>query len=380
VVAPVVAAVVAAAADDPITSSHPGSLLPSPAHGGVREKRKRRRTAPERSMNIPLTRLSLRKHALACLAAAGLLLLGCTGGHEQTAANSAEGAQANAQKNAQPPTGFPSPEEAVRAFATALHADDAKAVTAIMGPGGEDIISSGDEVADKQRYHKFLALYDQKHVLTTDAPDRRTLVVGDADWPFPVPIVKEGNSWHLDAAAGREEILNRRIGENELSVIQVCKAIADAQREYALRDPDGDGLEVYARKFLSDPGKRDGLYWPTAEGEPPSPLGELAAAASAEGYKRLESGPAPYHGYYYRMLESQGPHAPDGAIDYVVNGKMPLGFAVVAWPAEHDNSGVMTFLMGPDGVVYQQNLGEDTVKLAGEIKAFDPGEGWTKVE
>jgi hypothetical protein len=249
-----------------------------------------------------------------------------------------------------------------------------------MGPGGEDIISSGDEVYDRARGQKFLALYDQKHAITNEGPDRKSLVVGNDDWPFPVPLVKQGKSWRFDAEAGREEILNRRIGQNELSVIQVCKAIADAQREFALRDPDGDGLEVYAQKFFSDPGKRNGLYFPTGEGEPPSPLGEFIAGATTEGYQHRESGPTPYHGYYYRMLFAQGPNAPAGPVDYLVNGKMALGFAVVAWPADYGNSGIMSFIMGPDGVVYQQNLGDDTEKLAGEIKSFDPGEGWTKME
>jgi hypothetical protein len=249
-----------------------------------------------------------------------------------------------------------------------------------MGSEGEQIASSGDEVADRQRREKFLALYDQKHELVKEGGDRLTLVVGKNDWPFPVPIVREKSKWHFDTESGLEEILNRRIGENELSTIETCKAIADAQREYALMDPDGDGVREYARKFVSDPGKRDGLFWPTVEGEKPSPLGEFAAAAAAEGYRRSEGGPAPYHGYYFRILDAQGPHAPDGAVDYVVNGKMTLGFAVVAYPAEYGNSGVMTFIMGPDGVVYQKNLGEDTAKQANALKAFDPGEGWTKVE
>ena len=276
--------------------------------------------------------------------------------------------------------GFGTPAEAFQALATAVRANDTPRLLAIMGPGGDEILSSGDDVADQQRRQKFLALFDQKHAINNDGPDRRILVVGNDDWPLPVPLVRQGNAWHFDSEAGREEILNRRIGQNELDVIQVCKAIADAQRDFALRDPDGDGLEVYAQKFFSDPGKRNGLYFPTDDGEPPSPLGELAAAAAAEGYRHNDAGPAPYHGYFYRMLYAQGPHAPDGPVDYLVNGKLALGFAVVAWPAEYGNSGIMTFIMGPDGVVYQQNLGDDTEKLAAEIKSFDPGEGWTQVE
>jgi hypothetical protein len=179
---------------------------------------------------------------------------------------------------------------------------------------------------------------------------------------------------------GQEEILNRRIGANELAAIKVCEAIGDAQRDYALLDPDGNGLHEYAQQFASDPGKKNGLYWPTAEGEKPSPLGEFAASAAAEGYRRKEEGPTPYHGYYYRILKAQGPHAPNGELDFVVNGRMELGFAVVAYPSDYGNSGIMTFIMGVDGVVYQKDLGEETAKIAKEMKVFDPDASWTKAE
>jgi hypothetical protein len=278
------------------------------------------------------------------------------------------------------PQAFASPEEAVQTLTDAIRADKKDQLLAIVGSEGKSILSSGDEVADRQGRQKFLALYDEKHSIADEGTDSKTLVIGNSDWPFPVPIVREGQKWVFDAEAGKEEILNRRIGRNELSVIEVCKAIADAQHEYALRDPDGDGVHEYAQKFPSDPGKRNGLYWPAAEGEKPSPLGEFAAAASEEGYKRKAEGPTPYHGYYYRILHAQGSHATNGAMDYVVNGKMILGFAVVAYPAEYDNSGIMTFIMGEDGVVYQKDLGEKTAKLAVAMKAFDPGEGWKKVE
>jgi hypothetical protein len=275
---------------------------------------------------------------------------------------------------------FTSPDEAVQTLASVLRAGDTSQLLSIMGPEAKEISSSGDKVADLQRRQRFLELYDQKHSLVAESDDRQTLVVGESDWPFPIPIVKRGKEWYFDAAAGKEEILNRRIGENELSAIQVCKAVCDAQREYALRDPDGDGVRGYARKFASDPGQRNGLFWRAAEGEPLSPLGLLAAAAAKEGYTRRIDGLTPYHGYYYRILESQGPGAPGGAVDYVVNDKMPLGFALVAWPAEYGSSGIMTFIMGPDGDVYQQNLGDETDAIATEMKAFDPGEGWTKAE
>jgi hypothetical protein len=275
---------------------------------------------------------------------------------------------------------FASPENAVQALTAAIRSDDTDQLLSIVGSEGEDIIFSGDDVADRLRRQKFLELYDEKHALVGEDADSKTLIVGNSDWPFPVPVVREDQKWFFDSEAGKEEILNRRIGENELSAIQVCKAIADAQSEYAMRDPTGSGVHAYAKQFASSPGKRDGLYWPAAEGEEPSPLGELAAAASAEGYTRKEQGPTPYHGYYYRILQEQGSNAPNGAMSYVVNDKMILGFAVVAYPADYDNSGIMTFLMGDNGVVYQKDLGEQTAKLASEMKAFDPDQGWRKVE
>lgn len=277
---------------------------------------------------------------------------------------------------------FSSPDAAARALAKAAQEDDVPRLMSIMGGGSEQVLSSGDDAADRSRRQKFVALYNEKHSLEDDGDGGRTLVVGHEDWPFPVPIVRaspKSSKWHFDAQAGVEEILNRRVGQNELFTIQVCKAIGDAQREYALRDPEKTGSNTYAMKILSDAGKRNGLYWPTVEGDDPSPLGDLVASATGEGYTRKEGGePTPYHGYYYRILQSQGAHAPDGAVDYVVNGKMVLGFAVLAYPAKYGNSGVMTFLMGPDGDVYQKDLGDQTATLAPAITSFDPGEGWTK--
>jgi hypothetical protein len=304
--------------------------------------------------------------ALGIVCLVGLLVQGCA--HQEQEPRVVE------------PQAFVSPEEAVRTLTDALRTHDAPQLLSIVGSEGEQIVTSGDEVADRQRREKFLSLYDEKHSLVTEGPDTVTLTVGNSDWPFPVPIERGANGWFFDWEAGREEILNRRIGENELSAIQVCRAIADAQREYAMSDPDGNGVHEYAQQFASDPGKHNGLYWPTAQGESPSPLGTLAAQAAAEGYTRREQGPTPYHGYYYRILKAQGPNAPHGVVDYVVNGKMTLGFAVVAYPAEYDRSGVMTFMMGPDGVVYQKDLGAETARLASEMKTFDPGPGWTKVE
>lgn len=275
---------------------------------------------------------------------------------------------------------FSSPDEAVQALTTALRSNDTAALLAIAGNEGKDVILSGDEVEDRQGRQRFLALYDEKHSIADDQPDSKTLIIGAKDWPFPIPIVRQGSSWVFDFDAGKEEILNRRIGRDELAAIQSCKAINDAQHEYALRDPNNDGVHEYAQKIPSDPGKQNGLYWPTAEGEKPSPLGDLMAAAAAEGYVRKGSGPTPYHGYCYRILLAQGPHAPNGAMDYVVDGKMILGFAVVAYPADYGNSGIMTFIMGDDGVVYQKDLGEETATVASTMTSFDPGPGWKKVD
>jgi Protein of unknown function (DUF2950) len=278
---------------------------------------------------------------------------------------------------------FASPEAAVQAFIQAGRQADKKALLEIFGPEGKDLIDSGDAVADRQNREAFLARYDEAHALVPNPDGSMTLQIGTQEWPFPIPLVKHGKRWRFDTPAGFDEILNRRIGENELSAIQVCLAIVDAQREYAMKDWDGDGLHPYAEKFVNDAGKKNGLYWQTQEGEEPSPLGALFLKASQEGYSYsnpAESVPQPYHGYYYRLLQSQGEHAPGGAFDYMVQGKMLGGFAVVAYPADHGNSGVMTFLVNHEGVVYQKNLGPDTVQIASTMSTFDPDDSWEKAD
>jgi len=280
---------------------------------------------------------------------------------------------------------YASPDLAVSALVDAARAHDQKTLINVLGPGSDEIVYSGDEVADQQNLDHFLARFDESHRLQANGDGSQTLIVGNNQWPMPIPIVRDEKNdvWRFDTAAGKEEILNRRIGRDELNVIQVCQAIVDAQIEYAQRDPNGDGEPEYAQKFLSDPGKKNGLYWKTEEGEPVSPLGPLVAEAADQGYvsaKTSTGEPAPYFGYFYRMLKSQGADAPGGACDYVVGGKMIGGFAVVAYPAAYDNSGVMTFIVNHNGVVYQQNLGVDTAKVAKEMSTFDPGPGWTKVE
>ncbi len=276
---------------------------------------------------------------------------------------------------------FASPEEAVKAFVEALKSNDVKALEAILGSGGRDLVSSGDPVADEAVREKFLRRYGEKNKLEV-TETKAVLNLGNDDWPFAIPISKKDALWRFDAKAGREEILARRIGQNELSAIQVCLAYVDAQREYALKDRDGDALLEYAQKFRSDPGKKNGLYWDVKEGEGQSPMGSLFAAAQKKGYSAKAAGgkPIPYYGYYYRILKGQGKNAPGGAYDYMVKGNMIGGFALVAYPAKYASSGVMTFIVNHDGVVYQKDLGKNTEKAAQAMKLFNPDSTWKKVQ
>lgn len=277
---------------------------------------------------------------------------------------------------------FASPEEGVGAFLAALKADDAKALMAIFGPEGSRLISSGDAVSDRNARERFVALYQEKNQLKQEQPDKVVLEVGADSWPFPIPLVKAGGAWRFDTKAGKEEILDRRIGMNELRTIQTCLAYVDAQREYASKERDGDGVREYAQKFASDPGRKNGLYWEAGEGEAESPLGPLVAAAKQEGYtKRGSPGkPVPYHGYYYRILKAQGGNAPGGACDYVAKGRMIGGFALVAYPAEYGSSGIMTFMVNHQGEVYEKDLGRKTSSSARAMKTFDPDKTWRKVD
>jgi hypothetical protein len=274
---------------------------------------------------------------------------------------------------------FETPEAAVEALVKALRDHGEKEVVVIFGPGSETLISSGDAVDDRERMEKFVRLYGEKNRLQQEGETKLILHVGNNDWPFPIPLVKTGDRWSFDTKQGREEILNRRIGENELDTIQTCLAIVDAQREYAALDRDGDGLLAYAQKFHSTKGKTDGLYWEVNPGEKPSPMGPLVAKAQGEGYMPGEK-PAPYNGYFFRILTAQGKSAKGGAYSYLVKGKMVGGFAVVASPATYAVSGVKTFIVNHDGVVYQKDLGPKTGKLAKTMKMYDPDKTWEKVE
>jgi hypothetical protein len=274
---------------------------------------------------------------------------------------------------------FASPEEAVKALVEALKSKDAKALEAIFGPGSKDLVSSGDPVADSAEYERTVNHLEQKTRLEQSA-GKVILYAGNEEWPFAIPIVKKDALWRFDSKQGREEILARRIGRNELSAIQFCLAYVDAQREYALKDRDADGLLEYAQKFESDKGKKNGLYWDVKAGEAQSPLGPLAAVAQKQGYSTKREKPEPYLGYYYRILKAQGKEALGGAYDYVVKGKMIGGFALVAYPAKYASSGVMSFIVNQDGVVYEKDLGRNTEKTAQAMKLFNPDGTWKKVE
>lgn len=272
---------------------------------------------------------------------------------------------------------FGSAEDAVAALVNAAKAGDRKVLLKILGPAGKDVVQSGDEVADRETRERFVAAYDAKHSLA-QKDGKTILVLGPEDWPFPIPMLNREGKWLFDTKEGKDEIIRRRIGRNELAAIEVSRAYVDAQRDYASLDPEQLGQHVYAQRIVSSPGKKDGLYWPTSEGEALSPLGELAAQASAEGYKVGQT-PIPYHGYYYRVLNRQGASAEGGAYDYVVGGKMIGGFALVAYPAVYGNSGVMTFMVNHAGDVFQKDLGPKTVAAARKISAFAPDKTWNKV-
>ncbi len=273
---------------------------------------------------------------------------------------------------------FKTPDEAATALVDAAKTGDQKAILSVLGPDGLDIISSGDEVADAATRTRFVAAYDAKHSIATEGDDKAVMVIGQEDFPVPIPLVRSNGMWHFDTAAGRDEMLARRIGNNELDAIQSCLAYVDAQNEYAEKDRTGAGANIYAQRIISEPGKKDGLYWPTAQGEDSSPLGELIAQATARGY-RVGGGRTPYNGYYFKILTKQGAAAPGGELEYIVHGKMIGGFALVAYPAEYRNSGVMTFIVSHTGTVYQKDLGPATSKLAERMAAYNPDKSWQEV-
>jgi hypothetical protein len=299
----------------------------------------------------------IRRGNTAGLVAAAILLLGIS--------------SAGAQQN------FQTPEEADTALANAVKSGATRDLLKVLGPDAEDIMLSGDEVADREARERFVGAYDAKHKVTVEG-DKASLILGNDDYPLPIPLTRQKAGWKFDTAAGRLEILYRRIGRNELDAIQTCLAYVDAQNEYAEKDRTGAGAGVYAERIVSTAGKKNGLYWPSSDGDA-SPLGAFVGQAAAEGYK-AGAGRTPYHGYYFRILTQQGPNAPGGAMSYVVKGKMIGGFALVAYPAEYGNSGVTTFLVNHSGTVYQKDLGDYTATLIRRMMWFDPDQTWKKVD
>ena len=275
---------------------------------------------------------------------------------------------------------FASPDEAGSALQAAARSENQAALAEIFGPGSKEVISSGDPVQDKNAAAKFSSAYDIMHRWRRIDDDSQVLLVGYDNFPFPIPLKKnQDGKWVFDTASGKGEILNRRVGRNELAIIDVCNAAAQAESAYYSKLHDGATIKQYAARFISDPGRHNGLYWESAPGKPQSPLGPLAAFATAEGYQVKPEAHAPFHGYYFHMLKGQTAKAPGGAKEYIVDGKMTGGFAFVAYPAEYGNSGIMTFMINQDGVLLQKDLGKNTSQVALAMTEFDPDTGWAIV-
>jgi hypothetical protein len=291
----------------------------------------------------------------------------------------AHAAPANAPE---PQRSFASAEEAVDAFVSALRNDREADLRAILGPEADRVIDSGDRYADRELHQRFVALYDEKRTIDQKTPGHAELDVGPNDWPLPIPLVEDNGRWTFDTKAGAQTVVDRRIGRNELSAIRTLLASVDAQHDYFDRAKKETGRGVYATRLVSTPGHRDGLYWPVAEGQTESPLGPLIDAAEEAGYPgELVGGkPIPYEGYYFRILKAQGPNGDGGAKNYVDSGRMVGGFALIAWPAVFGSSGIMTFIVGPDGDVYQKDLGSDTTRVAQKMTTFDPDLTWSRVD
>jgi hypothetical protein len=277
---------------------------------------------------------------------------------------------------------FASPDEAAAALIDAIKLGDQKRLVAVLGPGSEPLINSGDPHADAANRQKFVENYDAQHKLAEMAPGRDVLNVGVNDWPLPIPVVQGNGGWRFDSRAGAQEIINRRIGRNEIAAIRVALTYVDAQRDYFERSKQTGGTGEYAQRLISTPNQHDGLYWAAAAGDPESPFGPLVAQAVEEGYPGdiVAGRPIPYQGYYFRVLKGQGEHAPGGAKTYMAGGHMTGGFALIAWPARFGVSGIMTFLVDQDGVVFQKDLGEGTVVAAAAMTRFDPDLTWARVD
>lgn len=280
------------------------------------------------------------------------------------------------------PETFDDPEAAVTAVVDALEAHDREALLEVFGPENEDVIISGNDQRDRDDRDDFLAAYHEMNRVAIDDDDVATLYIGEDQWPFPIRMTRDESGWSFDADEGREEMLERRIGRNELDVIDLLRAYARVQSRFRQSDYDDDGVMEFAASILSTPGKRDGLYWPPEDGAPDSPIGDAVAEAAAEGYvlDGQEQEPEPYLGYYYHLLQKQGPNAPGGALDYMINGNMVAGHALLAFPSGYGETGIMSFMIGENGIVYEADLGDDTLEAAQAIDSYDPGEAWFPVE
>jgi hypothetical protein len=314
------------------------------------------------------------------LLAGGALLtgVGCT------SIDSSPPAQSSAQTSDAPGEGqplFASDDEAMGAMLAAVKAQDHEQVHLLLGPAWKELMS-GDKVEDGNAFQEFAQRADERSRLQKQDDETSILYVGNDDWPFPIPMAKTPDGkWFFDTEAGKTEILARRIGENELNTIEVCREYVTAQREYASKDRDGSGVLKYAQRIQSTPGQMDGLYWSPAAGQEESPLGHFFAAAATQGYEQTAGHPlAPYHGYHFRVLKRQGPDAAGGKYDYVINGNMIAGFALVAYPVDYESSGVMTFIVNQHGNVYQKDLGPDTTELARQMREYNPDSSWTLVK
>ena len=316
--------------------------------------------APARNQTIFFARLSI---SVACLAVF-ISLVACAK------------KESVATENAVQKT-FASPEEAGAALLDAAKSGDQATLLAIFGPDAKEVLLSGDPVKDKDAFQDFVTRYTQMHRWREIKASGQMLYAGADNWVFPIPLGQNpSGQWYFDTAAGKDEILARRIGKDELTAMVACTALAQAQQQYFSETHDGDKVKQYAQKLVSDEGKQNGLYWPVPAGQAPSPLEEVRDFAKAAGYTNTGDRPQPFDGYYFRILTKQGDNAKGGAKDYMVNGKMTGGFAVVAYPAEYRNSGIMTFIVAKDGVVYQKDLGEKTTDAGAAMTAYNPGEGW----
>ncbi|RPH68057.1 MAG: DUF2950 domain-containing protein [Myxococcaceae bacterium] len=277
------------------------------------------------------------------------------------------------------PKVYPDPTSATDALVAAARSGETKPVLVVLGDRAKDFLVSGDPVSDRAALARFVELYDRSHELLSPDESTRTLAVGDDAWPFPIPLVKGKTGWTFDTGAGEQEILSRRVGQNELDVIQVCIGYVEAQRDYLARNPGAASVPHYADRLLSSSGKRDGLYWKSAPGEPESPMGPAVSGAIGKGYTLKRGAGAPYHGYHFRLLTAQGPHAEGGELDYREGGTLTRGFALVAWPASYGKTGIVTFLVNQSGVVLEKDLGQSTARIASGMKRYDPDASWKPV-